>query len=339
MNVAKIRKVAAGAPPDVLLEIICETYKKVPKDKKDELDTVILSLLKGSSEEGLDQLEKDFQQFADDVYHGKYCYPYLSSAEAAQSRWHAKVKSFLKVLDGIPEDTPDYRRVGALYIALYQLMGQANLDHLFPAGNPFSVLRYSQEKLLQQMVSANLSVDSSPEMLSQLIEVICKAGCHWDTCSRDLQANLLPLLRTERVKEDALAQAMRLSERYIQRQREKDLRKAAAQGASESDTYQEKRYGDNLATLVLQIAYTISPERYLSCLDFFYKRCCERDREIALYSALAILTSEINRAGEGADTSERKRTWVACYEDALQRGIRPREDLQQQYQAYKEHKG
>ena len=329
MNVGKIRKIAAKAPPEVLLEVFCAAYKKVPKDQKDELDTVVLSLLQGAdkgSEAGLDQLEADFQQFADDVYDRKYCsYPYLSPAKAAKTRWDARMRSFLQVLDGIPGDAPNYARVGKLYIALYRLMGQAYQEHLFHEGNPYKVLRYSQEDLLRKMVTANLSVDSSPEMLRQLIETICRSDCHWDTYPRALQANLLPLLRSEQRKEDALAQTMQLAEEF-RKQQEKD--------PSPDDSYANHRYAKSLDDLVLQIAYTISPQRMLDCLDFYYAH--SKHSESEAYVALRILSDFITAAEEkGEDPGEIRKTWNLVYEDALRRGIQPREELQEQYAALK----
>ncbi len=344
MKVGDLRDMAKKAMPDAVIAALGETYKKVPKDKKDELDEVLVSLLQGRDKVpkkpvkpkappvDLDQLEAEVDEFKDNAYDGNYYYRNSTVPKAQRPKWRFKVMNFLKTMDSIPQDTPEYERVGELYFTLYELLSHAHVEHMFPGDHPFSSIKYSQEDLLQRMVSANLALDDSPEMLYDLIHTICKGYPDPETYHLDLQERLLSFLDTEERRENALAQAMELSEEYTKR-----LGKEPSFSTwITSESIEDDHCVRNLSEMVLQIACAISPERFLSTLDFYYDHCYEHDHEVALYRALRIVYRSLDDTEEaGKDNAEPKKTWVACYEDALKRGIKPRDELQKKYKEYK----
>lgn len=341
MKVGDMKELAKNAPYDVLLAAFCEAYKKVQRGKKEELDDILVPLFQSGTAkkpkpkkaplETVDQLEEAVSDFAEKAYKDYFYYDNDIVPKAERPKWRFAVKDFLKAMDMIPEDAPDYARVAALYITLYQVLSHGHVEHMFRGDDPFRSIDYPQEKLLERMISANLAADDSPEKLYELIHTICRGYPNPEMSQAGLQRHLLPLLDTEERRENALEQAMKLSEEYIGR-----LGKERSFSTwITSESIEDNCCAEGLSEMVLQIARSISPERYLSCLDFYYEHCYERDHEIALYRALDILYGEIYWAEEGTDTSEPKRIWVACYEDALRRGIQPREELQEQYATYK----
>ena len=341
MKVGEMKELAKSAPNDVLLAAFCEAYKKVQRGKKEELDDILIPLFQSGTAkkpkpkkaplETVDQLEEAVEDFAEKAYCDYFYYDNDVVPKAERPKWRFTVKDFLKTMDKIPADDPEYARVAALYITLYKVLSHGHVEHMFRGDEPFRSIDYPQEKLLERMVSANLAVSDSPETLYDLIHAVCKGYSNPEMSQAGLQGHLLPFLDTEERRETALEQAMKLSEEYIQR-----LGKEPSFSTwITSEIIEDDNCARALAKMVLQIARTISQERYLGCLDFYYEHCYERNHEVALYRALDILYDEIYWAEEGADTSEPKRIWVACYEDALQRGIQPRESLQKQYKEYK----
>ena len=347
MKVGELRTMAKNAPPDAMLSALTEAYKKVPKDKKDELDQSLAAIFSAAAGKpipvpeskpkvpavNLDRLEAEVEKFTDNAYDGNYYYSNNKVTKANRPKWRFKVMDFLKTMDDIPTDHPEYARVAELYITLYKVLSHGHVEHMFHGDEPFRSISYEQTALLERMVSANLAVDDSPETLYELIHAICRGCPSPEIYHLDLQECLLSFLDTEERRETALEQAMQLSEEYIGRLGKE---RSFSTWMITSESIEDNRCAENLSEMVLQIAYDISPERYLSCLDFYYEHCYERDHEIALYRALRIPYRSLYHAEEaGLDAAVSKKAWVDTYEDALKRGIQPREELQKQYAKYK----
>lgn len=125
------------------------------------------------------------------------------------------------------------------------------------------------------------------------------------------QLALLSELKTSDVKYMAIEEAKKLIEQAGNALKKTDY--------YSTDAYYRREKNDNLCELILIISIDLVETE--AGIKYYFAKCQETDREIALYRAL-----------ECAEWMEDSRAWIDIYRYGLTKKIKPREKLQEKYE-------
>ena len=351
MKIAELRALMKSATRDQLAMALAETFKKVPKDKKEELDSILQPTLSGDGSApkkaakpekpekpkvDIADLTERVYAFTENAWEGNYYYSNRKVPKASRSKWRFLVMGFVKELESVPQDDDDAcEKAADLWLELYKVLSRGNIEHLYSGDNPFHSIGIPQEDFVTRMAGANLNADISPEHIREVISAVCRGGMAMDSYSYDVMGALISCFETEEELQVALEQARLLSEELIQ----KIGKKPKFSTWITVEKIENDNAAENLGVMVLMIASSISQQAYLDNLDFYYEHSYQSNPEVALYVALDIV-SRLYKDDEdptSPGTIAVNRFWVAVCEDGLKRGIEPRNEIQKNYEFLKHH--
>lgn len=185
MKVEELRELLKSASPEMMIKIVSELYRHIPKALKvssDEgIDFKIKSILQGRTLGKLPPIPKtcDFQTLKEEIetfvsyaYDGYYFVPNRIVPKSVRSKWRFVVMRQIKALKLIDRSGSDYGDAVKCMIKLFKVLSQGCREYLFSSDDPFASIGIFQgdfyKMICDYVFVDNFSYDS--ETLGDLID-------------------------------------------------------------------------------------------------------------------------------------------------------------------------
>ena len=169
--------------------------------------------------------------------------------------------------------------------------------------------------MLDLAISRKLASGLSKESLKSAIALAINSRVDRETLDSCLISVLVDNLKTPDARESAIEQCVELK---------KELEKAKTASSKKRNRgyyqYEQERKLNNLVEMVFRIQMDL--REYEKAISYFKRSYIEQDQEVTLYVLLDLL-------GE----YEVQDCWIREYNEAMKRGVTPRESLQRMYVA------
>ena len=220
------------------------------------------------------------------------------------------MKNYIKELVKIPRDSPDHGDAAELLKKLYGVLCAACNVYLFSTEDPFRSVGIEQTDLCRGVLINVFSSGYTRENIRDMLLMVTTGGLDRETLHIELEFLLLGELEVSDVKYMAIQEAKELI-----RGMEEEL---SAQTGYSSGRFQKEECINELCNMILMTAAALcEPEQEV---EYYFKHCRESNKEIVLYRVLSML-----------QYMDDDKTWVWAYEYAVKKGIKPREELQEEY--------
>lgn len=299
-----------------------ESYKSVPKAKKEELDVLIINILEGRDEKKADRkeildfesMEQEINTFLENAYAQNYFVANRVIPKNQRPKWRFLVKNYLKQLEKIPADSEYHSRTVKLLGDLYRMLCYGCCYYIFSTEDTFRSIGWEQPKVFQMLVKKTFSGGYTRENIRQLILDACTGGLSSECLYEENMIVLLSELKTSDVKYLAIETARQLVDE--QKEKLRTLKKY------DSRRYHLEEAVNKLCGMILMIFVKLGePE---DGVKYFFDTYRKDDRECMLYMAL----DYTNYVGDD-------RVWMWVYEYGVKKGIKPRERLVKEYEEMK----
>ena len=331
MKVSEIRDITKKLDKSVIVELLVKTYRHVPKEKKEELDQMILSgnpkvTTKKSEEiktaEDFNDIKAPIEFFIENAYEGNYLKPNRIINKSRRSKWRFEAKKAYKCLTDISENDINYTDAGKLLQSLYDVLSYGCGCWIFASDDTFRAMGVLQTDFFRVVCEKRLRTGVNKDTIGALISSIMKGFTDRETLNIELYAVLASVLKTSDAKYLAIEAA---SEKIKSIKKDIALEEERQKGKRFKSYgikwYKETENINDLCEFVEILSLYLGDKEEGS--DFFWKNQTEDDKEIALFRLLNII------ALFSGDFPE----WCRVYEDAVERfKISPRESIREIYQ-------
>lgn len=319
MKVQELRKLLGEAERELIEKAFLESYKHLPKNKKEELDETITDILKGREPQkaekaepiNFESLESEIAMFVENAYAQNYFAPNRVIPKSQRPKWRFLVKNYIKELERIPVEGDSYPRAVKCLEDLYGVLCYGCNYYIFSTEDPFRSVGWRQPELFHMLVKKTFSMGYSKENMSRLLLRACTGGLSRESLHEGNMIALLSELKTTDVKYMAIDTARELiKERKA---------KFASLKKYENDRYSMMEAVNNLSGMILMISAGLGELE--DGVKYFFENNMERTKEIALYRAL-------DYVDDIGDDSQ----WIWVYEYGIKAKIKPREQLVEEYE-------
>ena len=335
MKVAALRALLDRYDADQLRLLVVETYKLLPKRVREDsaIDDLVRdprprprAARKARAEpppdiELLADEIGDFLEFANLHY---YIAPNRFVPKSERPKWRFLVKRFVRQLTEVAGDEEALPQAADLLGRLYRLLCLACGQWVFNTDDPFRSVGIEQTALLGQVLALDRARLPPGEFVPHALELVVESELDRSTLSTGLIEALVEQLPTPALRELAIAACTR-------RIAEIDREHAAARGerrggkgrapafGHENSDYSVRSRVNRLAETGFRCHVALgNPE---SAVRYFERHCREKDPEVKLYVLLSRLLQ-----------LRLKERWLAAYEEAVEKGVRPRKSVKEAYQ-------
>ncbi len=322
MKVTDLRVLLKQGDPALVQKAFVETYKMLSAQKKEEADTVIRAVLSGEdlkkskAEQTIADfptLKQEIKKFFSDADNDYYIEPNRVVSKKDRPKWRFKVKNYLKALNEIPENDPNYREAGQLQLGFYWLLTNGCQYYVFHTENPFRSIGITQWDLFYQTAEHLLRAEQySRECMAKVLEIVSTSAHSPDTINDCMLQAFSQLLKTP----DLRYLAIELATQNLE-----TIRKKANGKKLSWDTGRQAQMLDEIVLWNAMCLSEVDP----NTIQFFYHNSTERSADTALYRALQI-----------SDRSGHPEFWILFYEYSVNTlKIKPRESMEKHYQERK----
>lgn len=331
MLVSELKKTLGKYKKEELILIITEMYKFMPKKLREEKD--IDSLLKDAPnyirigkgakakdmQINMDDLKQEIDRFIDHAYKQYYFAPNNVIHKKDRPKWRFKVKNYIKTLQNIAVDGDEGSIATGLLAKLYEMLCYACGYYLFNTEAPFRSVGIEQEALLDTVIERRLSYGINQENVKFAIELVTKSIENPNTVNSSLIYVLVKNLKTADAKEMAIEQCKLLLNKW------KESKKTSTKKSWSADRsdYELGEKNNLLAEMVFRINIALC--EFDEAIQSFKKYYASYNAEVNLYVLLKLLWEY-----------ELKDLWMREYEEALKKGLKPRENLRNIYKFIQE---
>lgn len=318
MKVQELRLLLNDADKEVLIKALVESYKQIPKSKKEDADQVIRDILAGKEKAAkkqpeavdFDELEQQIREFLENARAQNYFAPNRIIPKSQRPKWRFLVKGYIKELDRITPQDANCARAGRLLLELYRLICEACNCYLFSTEDPFRSIGWDQSEFFSVVVRKIFATGYTGEKISELLICATTGGLDRESLHICQETVLLNELKGSDMKQMAAEEVRKLVEN-----------KSAQLSKGKKSSYHEYGVSDavnNLCDMYLMLMVQLyEPEQGTK---FYFEHYMARDKEIVLYCALQV-----------ADFMEEDELWLKIYEYGVSKKIKPRENLQKEY--------
>ena len=323
MKIQEFRDRIQSTNRTVLEKIAADLYRRIPKKiKEEELDEAIEAMIKGEAAPKVkntslpfDQLEAEIRLFLSHVDANYYWEPNRVVPKAQRSKWRFTVMRFLKQLDAIPADNENADAAARLYLEIYNRLAYGCGYYIFPTEDPFRAIGRRQGDFYPVMAARYFSTGFTDAKILDMLKAATCTMIDRESLHYELEHAFIRELRTrdmrERAYEIAKAEASRIeAEEYPVAKRSHD------------EYYTEEKVRQ-ISITILGLGIALYEEA--DAMAFFLKHYKERNHEVQLYVALRCLDNF-----DGANAF-----WLDTYEKGIQRKIKPRDTLVEEYERRK----
>ncbi|MDE7272768.1 MAG: hypothetical protein K2N95_06845 [Lachnospiraceae bacterium] len=323
MKVQELRQLMEAADMEHLMKAFAESYKHLRKEQKEEIDPVIVDILKGNTvvkkktEEivvEFEDLEQEIEDFARNAYAQNYVAPNRVIPKNQRPKWRFMVKKFIKELEKIPLEDSNYAKAVKLLTDIYALICDSCIRYMFSTEDPFRSIGWEQAALFELVVRKTFSTDYTREEFSRLLLLAAGSGLSIDTLRISQQIILIDGLKTRAALEPAAEEVQKMIEERAEKL--KGLKK-----------YDNRRHGlesdiNELCDLFLLLSAALAElDRGVEYYFSHYKRDSE---ESTLYHALNLI-----------DRMEEDELWIQVYEYGMKHKIKLADYMQTKYEERK----
>jgi len=326
VKVSDLRTAISKYDAPELKEIVVTLYKAIPKSRKesDGLDELLLNFTKGKAKAVKNEmpvnfkaLRSDIELFIDHADHNLYIAPNRIVSKDKRSKWRFEVRRFIKGLVAIHGE--DSETAAQLLADIYDMLSYACYYRVFSSDNPFSAVGYEQPEFLQLVLCKIFYNGFSQGAIRKAVFLTLDSNVDRNTLHRELLHVLVSTLKTSDTKEMALDQCAAYAREYGGYH----AAKAVFNYHSDVSEYRASRHKN--VSVDLYLLLKLSLHEYDDGIAYYWNNHKEYTKEITLYCLLTyFLTDEKFNA-----------LWLREYENAVAGGIKPRENLQEEYEKRK----
>ncbi len=318
MKVQELRQLLNDADKEVLVKAFVESYKQIPKIKKEDTDQMIRDILAGKEKEAKKQpeavdfgeLEQQIGEFLVNARAQNYFVPNRIIPKNQRPKWRFLVKGYIKELDRITPEDANCARAGRLLLDLYRLICEACNCYLFSTEDPFRSIGWDQSEFFSVVVRKIFATGYTREKISELLNCATTGGLDRESLHIHQEMMLLDELKGSDMKQMAAEEARKLVE-------SKSVQPDKGKRSSYYE-YEVSEAVNNLCDMYLMLMVQLyEPEQGIK---YYFEHYKGTSREITLFRALRV-----------ADWMEEDELWLKIYKYGLAKKIKPRQDLQAQY--------
>lgn len=321
MKVKELRELLKDKDVKLINNAFVEVYKALPKSKKEELDSVIESIVNGEGkkkavkqeEVPLPTLFEQIKDFIDHAYQGYYVAPNRVVPKNERSKWRFKVKRYLKTLLAVTPDNLHYSNA-VLYIKeLYKMLSYGCGHYIFSSENPFASVGIAQEELYDQYLVRQMKLEINEETIREMVN----AATHCYLSNECLHIMLYGALNFHIQESKYRDMVISYGQKFIQSQK---------QYISSLRRYDDRLYeATSLLEEMNDLVFIFHDCSLEEALQYYFENE-SKDKEIALYKVLMLINYFFS-----------KEEWVDAYEYGINKQhIEPRQSLQDKYKNFKD---
>lgn len=331
MLISEVRKLLKKYNEEDLRLIISEMYKSMPKKLREDKDIdALLQDVHGylqigkveriqDSQTDINDLKPEIDQFIDYAYKQYYFAPNSFVRKKERPKWRFKVKAYIKSLQDISVEGEDGEAATDLLEKLYNMLCYACNYYIFSTDDPFKSVGIEQTVLLDTVIIRKFGNGINKESIKSAIELVINSRVDRVTVHSSLINVLIKNLKSSDSKEIAIEQCIGLKAE-LNRSRSNSSKKS---WASDSSDFKREEKINNLVEMIFRLNIALC--EYGEAIKYFNCNYVERDSEVSLYVLLRLLFEY-----------ELKEYWLKEYNEALKKGVKPREALQKTYKYIKE---
>lgn len=322
MKADELKNILKDYSKEELIKLYSKTYRMVPKERREtELDEMIQA--RGAKPEPKKK-DEDFSTIRDEVLlfeENAFAQLYMrrnrSISEKKRRNWRFDVKRYIKYLDQIPEDSPDYTEATSLMLKIFHVLSTGCGIWLFSTDQPFQSVGIEQAMLFDLICERAIKQDNHAEILKNLIMQSCTCHLDYETLHDILMDVLLNTF-----DETALLNEIIILTKINIDEESKNFKARRNSYSFSDDQFWHKEHINNYTRLILKAyIYLDKPEEGVM---YFNEHYTDHSAEVKLYILLKYL-----------DAYELYDLWLKEYEAAVKRNIKPRDSLKTDYEEIK----
>ncbi len=321
MKISEVRKILEKYSSDQLKVIVAELYKAMPKSVREdkEIDSLIRDpdSFKKAKRKGrrdkipdIKALEAETNRFVENAYNQYYLIPNRIVPKSERSKWRFKVRRLYKDLTLAASEDGNMQLAAELLEKIYQVLCYSFDYVLFTAWDAFQSIGVSQKEFFRRILTLKYQFEEKDKFIRDALLLMTKNALNRYTLHFDLMFVILDFLKTPDMRE----MAIKMTEELLEKER------THRPPAKKEWSYD---YGlkERINTLA-EMGFFCYAELYDydNAISFFKRHYRERDAEIRLYVLIELLFM----LGQ-------KEYIVQEYEEAIRKGIKPRDQLRELY--------
>lgn len=317
MKITELRKLLNTTSDADLKKSIVEIYELLPKNKKDEADVIIESILKGMDPKkaipkiDYEELSYDINRFLKNAYEQNYLRPNRMVQKKDRSKWRFLVKNYVKELDNVDVDHPFYDEAITLLTNLYNMMCYACNYYLFSSSDPFQSVGITQTGFYDILAKKVLAKGCTTEAVTNLLVCATQSGLSAMSLNLYQEINLISHLNNS----NQLHFSIECANDLITSTKEK-WKKLPERS---HNRYFLKEQINNLCDFILMSKFELK-EYNEETFKYYFDNHIEHDQELNLYCALDLVDEDDDEL------------WIQIYEYGVnKRKIDPRDRLKEMY--------
>lgn len=322
MKVQELRQLMESADMEHLMKAFIESYKHLRKAQKDEIDPVLVDILKGKevvkkkTEEivEFDDLEQQIKVFIENAYAQNYFAPNRVIPKNQRPKWRFMVKNFIKELEKIEPEDSNYVRAVKLLTDIYALICEGCNVYLFSTEDPFRSIGWEQAALFELVVRKTFAAGYMREDISRLLLLSATGGLSMEALHIHQEMVLIDGLKTKDAKYMAIEEAQKLIGEKMGRLGK--LKKY------DSGRYHLEEAVNGFCDVILLLSDALAET--VEGVEYYFKHHISDDQESALYHALRLI-----------DDIEADELWIQVYEYGIEHKIKPAGHIQAKYEKLK----
>jgi len=322
MKVQELRQLMESADMEHLIKAFIESYKYLRKAQKEEIDPVLVDILKGNevvkkkTEEivEFDDLEQQVKDFIENAYAQNYLGPNRVIPKNQRSKWRFMVKNFIKKLERIEPGDSNYAKAVKLLTDIYALICEGCNCYLFSTDDPFRSIGWQQAALFELVVRKTFAAGYMREDISRLLLLSATGGLSTEAVHINQEMVLIDGLKTSDAKCMAIEEAQKLVEERTGKLEKLKKYDSGRYGLEEA----VNAFCDVILFLSIELAEPIKG------VEYYFKNFKGDNQQRALYHALNLI-----------DDIEEDELWIQVYEYGIKHKIKPDGHIQAIYEERK----
>lgn len=331
MLISEVKELLKKYKEEELRLLISEMYKSMPKKLREEknidalLQDVHAHLRLGKVQKiknnqiQIKDLNLEINQFIDYAYKQYYFAPNSYVHKKERPKWRFKVKAYIKNLQGISVEGEEGKESTNLLEKLYNMLCYACGYYIFSTDDPFRSVGIEQTVLLDVIIIRKFGNEINKESIKSAVTLVINSRVDRETLHSSLIKVLIKNLKSPDSKKIAIEQCMFLKEEL----NISKPRSSKKLWLSDSSDFMKREKINNLVEMVFRLNVALC--EYDEAIKYFKYNSVELDSEVSLYVLLSLLLEY-----------ELKEYWLKEYDEALKKGVKPREALQKTYKYIKE---
>jgi hypothetical protein len=339
MKITDLRALLKGYSAEQLRLLAVETYKLLPKRVRE--DSAIDDLMRDprprprSTGKKRTEPPPDIEELAEEIgeflaFAGRQYYiaPNRFVPKKERPKWRFLVKRFVRQLTEAAGDEDALPQAADLLARLYQLLCLASGQWVFNTDDPFRSVGIEQADFLRQVLTLARARLPPDDYVPHALELVTESELDRSTVSTELISVLVEQLPTPALKEMAIAAATRKiaetdREQAAARREARTRKRKAPTFGSRSSDYSARERINRLAETGFRCHLALGETD--AAIRYFERHLREPDPEVKLY----VLLSRLHEL-------RLKKQWLAAYEEAVKKGVRPREGVRKAYRGMRE---